>query len=187
MDGRKRRNKGKKKRKRRGYVRPSRAAAKAGWSLIQLSRLSGSSVRAIRLYLQREVLPRPPFLGAATRYQRQHLATLLAIRRLLAEGLPLDAIRTRLEALSRPELDAFAAEGLAPGPLADALGVVPVAARTPGIDPAALDQRASLLAPRWARIELALGLELHVRDDAAPGVRELARRMRELCEEQTSS
>jgi hypothetical protein len=30
-------------------------------------------------------------------------------------------------------------------------------------------------------VELALGLELHVRDDASPAVHDLARRIREIC------
>jgi DNA-binding transcriptional MerR regulator len=90
------------------------------------------AVRTIHFYLQREVLPRPPFKGSATRYQRHHLIWLLAIRRLRAsERLELTTIRTRLEALSAPEL--------------------------------------------------ALGLELHFRDDASPHVAELAKRVCEVC------
>jgi hypothetical protein len=83
--------------KRRGYVRPSRAKAKAGWTLHDLAAFSGTTVRTIRLYLQRGVLPRPRFMASATRYQRRHLVCLLAIRRLRAtENLTLAAIRTRL-------------------------------------------------------------------------------------------
>jgi DNA-binding transcriptional MerR regulator len=164
--------------KRRGYVRPSRATPKIGWSLRELAGLSGVAVRTIRMYLQRGVLPPPPFMGSATRYQRQHLVRLLAIRRLrVDEKLTLDAIRTRLAALSSEQLETLATANLPAGPLFAALGNVtapPATARPvrPSISPHL---------PRWVRIELALGLELHVRNDASVEVIELARRLRETC------
>ena len=170
--------------KRRGYVRPSRAKPKTGWSLRELAHLSGIPPRTIRLYLQRGVLPRPPFMGSATRYQPRHLVWLLAIRRLrTTERLTIATIRTRLQALSTPELEAFATANLPAGQLAAALGIrsaTPPAAPTPLVTNAASGASSSPHAPRWARLELALGLELHVRDDASPRVLELARRLREL-------
>src|SRR5450432_1399245 len=74
---------GRKKRrpKRRGYVRPSRAKPKTGWTLGELAGLGGIAARTIRAYLRQGVLPRPPFMGSATRYQRRQLVWLLAIRR----------------------------------------------------------------------------------------------------------
>ena len=172
----------KKKPKRRGYVRPSRAKPKAGWSLRELSALTGVAARSIRLYLQRELLPRPPFMASATRYHRSQLVWLLAIRRLrAAEKLTLAAIRTRLLALSAPELEAFATASLPPGALADALGVRPTTAAPSTTPSGASGLRLSPHLPRWARIELALGLELHVREDASERVLDLARRLRELC------
>ncbi len=174
----------KKRPKRRGYIRPSRAKSKAGWTLAELSAMSGISVRTIRLYLQRQLLPRPPFMGSVTRYERRHLAWLLAIRRLrMTEKSTLAAIRTRLQALSEHELEAFATEGLPAGPVASPVGVV-----TPSPSSHALEditpRGPDFLGPhvrRWARIELALGLELHVRDDASAASHELARRIRETC------
>jgi DNA-binding transcriptional MerR regulator len=166
-----------KKPKRRGYVRRSRARPKVGWSLRELARLTGISPRTLRLYLQKQVLPRAPFSGSATRYQRRHLLSLLAIRRLRTrEGLDLAAIRTRLAALPAPELETFATEDIPQGPLAEALGLRP--APPPRNEPAPVMPRV----PRWARLELALGLELHVRDDASGQVLELVRRVRELCD-----
>lgn len=168
----------KKRRKRRGYVRPSRAKPKTGWSRRDLARLTGVSMRTIRLYLQRRVLPSAPFRGSATRYQREHLIALLAIQRLRAQhGRDLDALRARVAALAPAELEALAVEGLTPGPLADALGVQPQP------HPAASAPTTSLRSnlPKWHRLELALGLELHVRDDASPQVMDLARRVYEFC------
>jgi DNA-binding transcriptional MerR regulator len=163
--------------KRRGYVRPSRAKPKTGWSLRELANLGGVAGRTIRLYLQRGLVPRR-FMGSATRYQAQHLLWLLATRRLrTTEKLPLSKIRNRLQALSASELEAFATENLAAGPVADALGIKPASAPASPAPPAL----SSPQFPRWVRFELALGLELHVRDDASAPVAELARRLRELC------
>jgi DNA-binding transcriptional MerR regulator len=149
--------------------------------------MSGVAARTIHFYLQRAVLPRPPFKGSATRYERHHLLWLLAIRRLrTSDRLGLATIRTRLEALSSPELEAFATEHLPPGPMADALGVrsaLPaVAAPVPALGTNVVDGGSfAPHLPRWSRIELALGLELHLRDDASPHVAELAKRVFEIC------
>jgi DNA-binding transcriptional MerR regulator len=180
-----------KRRKRRGYVRPSRASPKQGWSSRQLAQLSGTPLRTIRQYLQRGVLPRSPFKGSATRYQRRQLLALLAIRRLRAtDRLSLAEIRKRLLALSESEVEALATEGLAPGGLADALGIIvtnsaaPIELRSATSEGLAQTKRASADlpdSPRWARLELALGLELHVRSDVSPRVLALAAHLRMLC------
>jgi DNA-binding transcriptional MerR regulator len=172
------------KRKRRGYVRPSRAKAKAGWSLRDLSTLTGFSSRNIRAYLQRGIVPRAAFHASATRYDRRQLVWLLALRRLREnERLPLTRIRSRLESLSPAELEAIATEGLAPGAVANALGVAPPvpapALSSPAGLPSPVDTPRTLL-PRWTRIELALGLELHVRDDASASTLELVHRIQSL-------
>lgn len=171
----------KKRPKRRGYVRRSRAAPKTGWSLRELAALTGISPRTVRLYLHSGVMPRPPFKGAATRYQRRQLLWLCAIRRLrTSENLELQAIRTRLNALTAPQLEAFVVQSLTPGKLAAALGVQPapaVGARS--APPPALATGAGWIeaTPRWRRLELALGLELHLREDASPQVIALAERV----------
>jgi len=176
----------KKRPKRRGYVRPSRAKKKTGWSLSELAQLTGIAARTIRLYLERGVLPRPPFEGSATRYQRRHLLWLCTIRRLReSEDFTLATIRTRLNALAAPELEAFAACGLPAGKLADALGIPAVESHEPPLPVAPLatpaDPPDTPDTARWMRFELALGLELHVRDDASPQVLELARGVRQWC------
>jgi DNA-binding transcriptional MerR regulator len=163
--------------------------------LRQLAQLAGIAPRTLRVYLQRGVLPRPPFKGSATRYERRQLLWLCAIRHLLAtERLTLAAIRTRLNALSAPELEAFAIQHAPPGKLADALGMGSPAA---SVGPAARALVESAEAsgchvgkggsaashlPGWRRVELALGVELHVRDDAGVDVQELSRRVRAVCE-----
>lgn len=174
--------------KRRGYVRPSRAAQKAGYSLRQLA------PRTLRVYLQRGVLPRPPFKGSATRYGRRQVLWLCAIRYLLAtERLTLAAIRTRLNALPAPELESFAIQHAPPGKLAEALGIHSPAAPVGPAWPAVVGNggaagpdvgsgsSSAFHVAGWRRVELALGLELHVRDDASVDVRELAQRVRAMC------
>ncbi|HVZ36667.1 MAG TPA: MerR family transcriptional regulator [Polyangiaceae bacterium] len=172
------------KRKRRGYVRPSRARPKQGWSLRELAALSGTSTRNIRAYLERELVPRAPFHASATRYDRRQLLWLLAIRRLReSERLPLARIRARLEVLPPTELEALATEGLTAGALASALGITApdreAAPSRADASPSPTEAWRRPL-PRWTRVELALGLELHVRDDASPETLELARRMQAL-------
>ena len=172
------------KRKRRGYVRPSRAKPKHGWSLRELSALSGISARNIRAYLQREIVPRAPFHASATRYDRRQLLWLLALRHLRAsERLPLAQIRSRLAALSPPDLEALATEGITSAALNTALGIAAPAPAPAPSGSAALPSTADAWRtplPRWTRVELALGLELHVRDDASPPTLELAQRIQAL-------
>jgi DNA-binding transcriptional MerR regulator len=161
--------------------RRSRAMPKEGWSLVALAQLANVHPRTIRHYLQVGVLPRPPFRGTATRYGRDHLLTVLAIRHLQSlEHLELGAIRRRLGALRPEELEALATEHLPPGAAATALGI-----QAPPVPSAPSDEpRLPFYAPgtaRWTHIELALGLELHVRHDASPAVMAMVDRVRELC------
>jgi DNA-binding transcriptional MerR regulator len=150
---------------------------KAGWSLAQLVQVAGVPARTIRLYLQERVLARPPFKGTATRYQRSHLLALLVIRRLReSENLSLAEIRKRLNGMSAKELETIATADVAPGVLADALGLK-TRAVAPGGEAGGV---VSLERGRWVRWELALGLELHVREDASSQVQALAVRLREV-------
>src|SRR4051812_40619719 len=81
------------KRRVRRSPRKSRAKPKTGWSLAGFAALGGVTARTARLYIEREVVPRPPFLGKATRYGRRQLLWLAAARRLRAtEHLELDKI-----------------------------------------------------------------------------------------------
>jgi DNA-binding transcriptional MerR regulator len=174
-------------------VRPSRAKPKTGWTLRELAVLSGVSARTILNYSQRGVMPRPRFMGSATRYRAEQLLWLLAIRRLRsAERLTLSAIRARLQALTASDLQAFATENVPAGRLAEVLGLQPAtppAVSTPPLHNLLLESEtgdgSSSPFPRWARIELALGLELHVRDDVSEPVFELVRRLRGVCASRT--
>src|SRR4051812_27473847 len=151
------------KRKRPGYVRPSRAQAKPGWTLQQLAELSGVAARTIRLYIAHDLLPRPPFLGSATRYQREHLVSLVAIRHLRAsERLGLTEIRSRCRSMSSSAIESLVSQQALPAPLASALGMAAATSAaqtmtTPSraIEPAQLEREDELAqTPRWIRAEL---------------------------------
>ncbi len=65
-------------------------------SLDDLERLSGVARRTIRYYIQLGLVSRPLGETRAAHYTWEHLADLLAIRRLTGQGLALDAVRRRL-------------------------------------------------------------------------------------------
>jgi DNA-binding transcriptional MerR regulator len=149
--------------------------------MAELVPLAGLGARAIRYYLERNLLPRPKFYGTATRYKRDHLLRLLAIRRLRAEDMSLAEIKRRLATLSSIELERLATDELPPGPTADALMTSPTiaAAVAAPIAPETL----LTLDPieSWQRIALLPGLELLVKADASPSVRHVAKQMLDHC------
>ena len=78
------------------------------WKLAELAAAAGVSPRTVRYYVQRGLLPAPPFKGPDTVYGEDHLVRLKAIRVLQARFLPLDAIQVELARLSPDELKALA-------------------------------------------------------------------------------
>jgi hypothetical protein len=184
---RERRAKKRKEQQRRtGYVRPSRAKPKTGWTLVELARMTAMRERLLKRWLEMEIVPRPPFRGVATRYGRQQLVWALAVRWMRAmDPVPLPTIKQRLTAMSGEQVEAIAREACPPGAAAEALGLGPAA--TPvaaGPNASGLDAELPAGGPgiaRWTRFELGLGLELGIRDDASPEIRGLAARIRSLC------
>ncbi len=154
------------------------------WKLTELAEAAGVSPRTVRYYVQRGLLPAPPFKGPDTVYGEEHLVRLKAIRVLQARFLPLDAIQVELMRLGPDELKALAetdptqeppaAEGAEPVPAPPA-PPVPVKAEAPAPSAAAETS--------WRRWELAPGLELHLADTADAKTRALAERMRALTQE----
>jgi len=172
----------KEQQRRTGYVRPSRAKPKAGWTLAELARMTATGERLLKRWLEMEIVPRPPFRSVATRYGRQQLVWVLAVRRMQATApAPLSKIKARLIAMPGERVEALAREACPPGAAAEALGLGPAAKQVVGA-PKASGPDAELPAGgpgvgRWTRIELGLGLELGVRDDASPEMRALAARI----------
>jgi DNA-binding transcriptional MerR regulator len=145
-----------------GFLLPTRPPMPT-YKLTDLAKATGLTPRAVRYYAERGLLPRAPFRGSSTAYDEEHLLQLKAVHRLRREErLGLDAIRARLARLSRAELEA-----LAQPPPAQAPSPAEPAAPTAELSPAG--------AERWDRIVLLPGMELHLRSDATPLLRRLAR------------
>ncbi|OBJ57037.1 MerR family transcriptional regulator [Mycobacterium sp. 1423905.2] len=79
--------------------------------------------RMIRYYTARGLLPRPGNRGRALTYGRTHVLRLVAIKRLQGQGLSLDEIADRLDAMAADEVESLAA--IPPGVLPEDLGDVP--------------------------------------------------------------
>ncbi|HZI13553.1 MAG TPA: helix-turn-helix domain-containing protein [Myxococcus sp.] len=139
------------------------------WKLAELAEEAGVSPRTVRYYVQRGLLPAPPFKGPDTVYGEEHLLRLKAIRVLQARFLPLDAIQAELQRLSPDALRTLARESATPVP--------PVYPPPPVVSPRPVGMA------RYQRWELAPGLELHVSEAADAKVRALAERVRALIEE----
>jgi DNA-binding transcriptional MerR regulator len=131
------------------------------YKLDELARAAEVAPRTVRYYVQRGLLRAPDFRGKDTTYGPEHLLRLQAIKRLQEAHLPLDEIQGRLGSASTTEL-----ERLAAGTLAERPGTAKPASRV------APDARPP---ERWDRIVLAPGVELHVRSDADPEARRIAR------------
>ena len=146
------------------------------WKLAELAEAVGVSSRTVRYYVQRGLLPAPPFRGPDTVYGEEHLVRLKAIRVLQARFLPLDAIQVELQRLSLDDLRRLADSAPtatppehAPPPSATA----PLLASRPPPPGMA----------RYERWEIIPGLELHVSEAADTKTRALAERVRALIAE----
>lgn len=139
------------------------------YKLDELAREAGVAPRTVRYYVQRGLLPSPEFRGKDTAYGREHLARLRAIKVLQQAHLPLEEIQARLAGASVEEIERVAA---APPPRSTVV-------RCPGAEedlaPWPPPSRAGALrGERWERIEIADGVELHVRSDAPERSRHIA-------------
>jgi DNA-binding transcriptional MerR regulator len=123
------------------------------YKLEELARAADISPRTVRYYVQRGLLPAPAFRGRDTAYTAEHLARLLAIRKLQDEYLPLDAIAVELE--RRTAEDILRTEAKAKV----RTQVVPLPPFAPA--PASAS---------WRRYAVRDGVEIHVRDDISPSL-----------------
>ena len=146
----------------------SEAKTSPEWKLSELAAAVGVTPRTVRYYVQRGLLPAPPFKGPDTVYGEGHLLRLQAIRVLQARFLPLDAIQAELARLTPEALRALAAEEPA-APPKSVPAQIPVGPR-PGVE----------RSTAWRRWELAPGLELHLAETADEKTRALAEQVRAL-------
>jgi DNA-binding transcriptional MerR regulator len=127
------------------------------YAIDELAKEAGVTIRAVRHYVSKGLLPYRPGGTWFFRYDEAFRRRLLAIVRLRRDGEHLPAILARLEAASPDEIAVLA--GLAPARAAPAM------------------EAEHALHERWERIPLRAGLELHLRADAHPDVVALARRL----------
>jgi DNA-binding transcriptional MerR regulator len=124
----------------------------------------------VRFYMAERVLPSPEFRGAATRYGREHLVCLAAIRGLQRERrMSLPAIRQYLRDTNRDEVERVAASFLPElAPPGGSDGAAAVAAAVPNSSVAAVTDT-------WHRLTISPGLEIHLHSTASAQVQALAR------------
>nr|AYM52297.1 transcriptional regulator MerR family [Sorangium cellulosum] len=145
------------------------------YKLDDLAGEAGVAPRTVRYYVQRGLLPAPEFRGKDTAYGREHLARLRAIKALQQAHWPLEEIQARLAGAGVDEIERIAAGALPPAAPPAASPTANARCAGPGEAPAPPPQAAG--APRgerWERVEIADGVELHVRSDAPERSRRLA-------------
>ena len=134
-------------------MRPTNGAARAE-----------PSARAVRFYVSTGLLDHPDGTGTAATYGYRHLLQLLFIKIRQREGLTLEKIKLEVTGLTGDALERRVASSLAPALGARADGVV--------ADNGSHDAV-------WHRIQVADGIELHVRDDSPASSEEAVVAMRE--------
>jgi len=164
--GQSRKHQGKKQRRLGERESPPKHGPKLGVEGLTAAELGarvGVGARTVRFYLAERLLPPAVFRGRATRYLREHLLRLAAIRELQrTERLALPALRRRLAALPGGALEQLAEAFLREqGPASTASVAQPhIAAPAPA--------PTGSVAARWQRFTLLPGLELHLSADAGP-------------------
>lgn len=138
------------------------------YKLDELAKAAGTSSRTVRYYVQRGLLPPPVFKGKDSAYAKDHLVRLLAIKKLQADYLPLDAITAELEGKSLEEIEAIAKSKPRPVP-------------SPDVRPQQIVITTPLVrADSWRRHEVARGLEIHLADDASTETKAFAEKILKL-------
>lgn len=162
----------------------STTSAKTEWKLAELAAEAGVTPRTVRYYVQRGLLPAPPFKGPDTVYGEEHLRRLKAIRVLQARFMPLDAIQVELLRLSPEELRKLSEAELPTDTLPPAPApVTPEPTPGPGGNGPGGPASKQAVVAGYRRWELAPGLELHLADSADEKTRALAERVRALIEQ----
>jgi DNA-binding transcriptional MerR regulator len=155
----------------------TRAGVADGMTARELAAKVGVTVRTLRFYTSEGVLQAPAFRGAATRYSREHLVRLAALRFLQRERrLRLPVIREYLKSVGPLEVarlaTAFLPELAPPAPpeprSTTAAEVVNVVADVPAVE-APVE-----VSDTWQRVTIAPGLEVHVHSTASVELKALA-------------
>ncbi len=144
------------------------------YSLEDLVRLSRYSARGIRHYIQLGLLARPKLAGPATRYTRETLGRLAAIRVWREnDGIAVRRVKRLLRALPPEDVEAWANQ-LDPGEGKEVVPFLPRTVIAPS-PPPALSRKGLVVAEGWVRVPLVRGLDLVLRDGAGEEVVQMAR------------
>ena len=142
------------------------------FSIGSLADAAGVSRRTVRFYVQGELLEPPVGLGRGAHYTEAHLARLMQIKSWQEQGVPLEAIRARLESQALPARGAGRREQRRDDTAASSAPNVTPSAAVPG--------RA------WMRQPLLADYELHVAGNRSPlsaaQLAALARALRDIVE-----
>lgn len=146
------------------------------YSLNELASLADVTPRTIRFYIEQGLLPEPTSLGPKARYTDEHLARLLAIKKLQSAHLPLAEIRQQLRTLPAEQVTRVAE---ATAPTIPAIDYIRGVLGTPVAPARAAQSVPSPTAPaplptgpqpepvtsrsQWERVSLDPDVELHVR------------------------
>jgi Ca-activated chloride channel family protein len=168
-------------------------------SIEELAEQAQVSPRTVRYYIGEGLLPGPGARGKSASYGGDHLTRLLLIRRLLDQGMPLAEVKRVTGALSPAEVRGLlreeherattlerAAETASPReyvsellsqararrqPTPQAPGATPGTSLVARKSPAPTPVGGATSAPvAWVRIEIAPGVEVHLRADVAQRV-----------------
>lgn len=137
--------------------------------MAELAAKVGVTARTVRYWTAERVLPAPEFRGAATRYTRQHLVCVAAIRWLQERPrMSLPTIRQHLKGMAAEEVERLAVAFLPE--LARQVTATTEASKPAGGAVSGGDDA-------WHRLPVLPGLEVHVHGTASSEVKVLARQM----------
>jgi DNA-binding transcriptional MerR regulator len=160
------------RRRRRKAPRKKARFRMEGMTAAELGAKVGVTARTVRFYTAERVLPSPEFRGAATRYSREHLICLAAIRWLQREKrMSLPAIRDYLRGVDQDEVRRVAGlflPELVAAPAVQTVESAPAAATV-----------AITVSDTWHRLTIIPGLELHLHSTVSADIQRVARDLSE--------
>jgi DNA-binding transcriptional MerR regulator len=143
------------------------------------------NLRLVRHYTSQQLIDKPLKQGREARYTYRHLLQMLVVRRLLMEGYSAGAIEKLMSTKNNTELEALLQGGMqltvetanpalaflqklqSPGRSRQPFSVSAPAVSAPAAPAPAPEpsSRSVQSPPRWLRLEILPGLEIHVRED----------------------
>lgn len=155
-----------------------RKTAQGEMTARELAAKAGVTIRTLRYYVAERILPSPEFRGAATRYSRDHLVALAAIRALQQQtSMPLPVIRQYLRTVAPEEITRLAVT-FSPSLAPPAPPTTPAVVAPPPKAPVESPKETAEL-DTWQRLAVLPGLEVHVHSAVSAELKALARELSE--------